>query len=85
MTNNSEKLTVSACINGVERYCTSRYAVGDRVRITKNGGRKGEVVTVASIRGSFGHSASATFTYICDPYQGGSFVEWDLAPTKEEN
>jgi len=82
--NNDGTVTVSANINGSERYCTSRFAVGDQVRITKSGWRKGEVVTVRSINGSFGHSAHATFTYVCDPYQGVAYEQLDLAPVEKE-
>lgn len=85
MTNNSNgTVTVSAFINGAERRCTSRYAVGDRVRITKSGWRKDEVVTVRSINGSFGHSAHATFTYVCDPYHGVAYEQLDLSPVEKE-
>ncbi len=85
MTNNDNgTVTVSANIQGTERYCTSRFAVGDQVRITKNDWRKGQVVTVRSINGSFGHGASATFTYVCDPYHGVAYAQRDLAPVDGE-
>lgn len=85
MTNNNDgKLTVSAHINGTERHCTSRFAAGERVRVIKRGSRFGEIVTVRSINGSFGHAASATFTYVCDPFQGIAYEQLDLSPVESE-